>query len=352
MRILAIETSCDDTGIAILEAKGTKNPSFDILAHQVASQIKVHQKYGGVYPSLAKREHIKNLPITLNKALEEAKLTEKDPQIDAIAVTVGAGLSPCLWTGINFAKELATKWKVPLIPVNHVEAHLLTVLLEDPNIVFPVLALVVSGGHTQIILSKKFGKYEIIGETRDDAAGECFDKTARILGLEYPGGPVISKLAAEWKDKEKRYKITLPRPMIATNDYDMSFSGLKTAVLYDSKQRSSKVRSSKSYVGEMAVEIQQAIIDVLLRKVSKAAMQYSPNTVILGGGVAANIELRTQLANSLNKLDLPIPLLAAEPKLCGDNGAMVGVVGYLNWLSKKVAKDIESVEAQPNLRVE
>ena len=352
MRILAIETSCDDTGIAILEAKGTKTLSFDILAHQVASQIQVHQKYGGVYPSLAKREHIKNLPITLKKVLEEAKLIEKDLNIDAIAVTVGAGLSPCLWTGINFAKELATKYKVPLIPVNHVEAHLLTVLLENPKISFPVLALIVSGGHTQIILSKKLGKYEIIGETRDDAAGECFDKTARILGLEYPGGPVIAKLADEWKDKEKKYNISLPRPMMHTNDYNMSFSGLKTAVLYDSRRRSSKVRSSKSYIGEMAVEIQQAVIDVLLRKVTKAAMQYSPNTVILGGGVAANTELRKQLADSLGKLDTPLPLLAADPKLCGDNGAMVGVVGYLNWLSKKVAKNIESVEAQPNLKVE
>ncbi|MDP6704272.1 MAG: tRNA (adenosine(37)-N6)-threonylcarbamoyltransferase complex transferase subunit TsaD [archaeon] len=352
MRILAIETSCDDTGIAILECEGDTNPSFRIVANQLASQIDIHQEYGGIYPAAAKREHEKNLPITLKKALNEANLSNTEPDIDAIAVTIGAGLSPCLWTGINFAKGLATKWNLLLIPVNHVEGHLLTVLAENKTIEFPAIALIVSGGHTQLILSEKRGVYKILGETRDDAAGECFDKTARILGLPYPGGPAISKIAKEWKDKEKEHDISLPRPMIQDSSYDVSFSGLKTAVLYDWKKRSEEEKTSDSYIGEMAVEIQQAIIDTLLHKTIKAVLQYEPSTIILGGGVAANTELREQLEAKLQSLDSPKNLLVASPSLCTDNGVMIGVAGYLNWLRNNIVKDTELLEAQPNLRVE
>jgi len=359
-RILGIETSCDDTGIAVLEVK---NKKLNILSNVIASQIDVHQEYGGVYPSLAKREHEKNLPITLQKALGNIDLES----INAIAVTFGPGLSPCLWTGVNFAKELAKKWNVPLIPVDHIEAHLLVSLLDHEKNIFPAIALIVSGGHTQLVLVKDIGKYKIIGETRDDAAGECFDKTARILGLPYPGGPEIAREAkktnfenrgartrrspelVEGRRGETISKISfskpqLPRPMLHTKDYDFSFSGLKTAVLYYHQAQPKKVQNSKKYIQEMAAEIQQAIIDVLVSKTLKAAQEYKIKTVILGGGVAANTELRKQFAE---KIQLVVP----PPKLSTDNGAMIAVAGYYNWLRKKYTKNYESVKADPNVRI-
>ncbi|MFA4998615.1 MAG: tRNA (adenosine(37)-N6)-threonylcarbamoyltransferase complex transferase subunit TsaD, partial [Candidatus Paceibacterota bacterium] len=234
MIILGIDTSCDDTCIAILESK---SGCFKILSNIISSQVKLHQKYGGVYPALAKREHIKNLPLVFKKAQKEAG----GPKIDYIAVTMGPGLEPCLWQGINFAQDLANNLKLPIIPVNHIEAHILVNFINN-NLknVFPAVCLVISGGHTQLILMKGFGKYQILGETCDDAAGECFDKTARILGLGYPGGPLISSLA----EKDNSFSIKLPRPMISHKNYDFSFSGLKTAVLYDFKNRTDKVKKS------------------------------------------------------------------------------------------------------------
>ena len=238
MKILAIETSCDDTGIAILEIKGNKNPSFNVLSNIIASQIEVHKQYGGVFPAVAKREHQKNILPSFTKALKESKLLKpikinientklefvkkilerepelekklipflkkyKKPDIDLISVTNGPGLEPCLWVGVNFAKALSYFWNIPVVPVNHVESHILVNFLNQSKIKFPAISLVVSGGHTQIILVKKIGKYEILGETRDDAAGECFDKCAKILGLGYPGGPIISKLAENIKSERK-----------------------------------------------------------------------------------------------------------------------------------------------------
>src|SRR3989344_907111 len=189
--ILGIDTSCDDTAIAVLEVKNGKPK---ILSNVVSSQVKLHAKYGGVYPMLAKREHIKNLPLVYKKAVKGIDVSE----INAIGITTGPGLEPCLWQGINFAKDLAEILKKPIVPVNHIEAHILANLINrrPPSIMFPVVALVVSGGHTQLILMRGIGKYKLIGETRDDAAGECFDKTARILGLSYPGGPAIAKIAS------------------------------------------------------------------------------------------------------------------------------------------------------------
>jgi len=364
VKILGIETSCDDTGIAIIEAVGGQKPHFDILSDVVASQIKVHQKYGGVYPMLAKREHQKNLPIVLKRALKKANIDLKQPKLDAIAVTMGPGLSPCLWTGLNFAKEVAVKWNVPLIPVDHIEAHLLIALLGDEKSktqnpksktnpksqilnskYFPAIALVVSGGHTQLILVKGVGKYEIIGETRDDAAGEAFDKTARILGLKYPGGPEIAAAAA--KIRNPKSKIELPRPMMHTKDYDFSFSGLKTAVLYHHQAQPKRIQRSKKYVNEMAAAIQQAIIDVLVFKTSKAVQQYQAKSVIIGGGVAANDELRKQLRSKLKE----VTLIAPPKQLSTDNGAMIAVTGYFNMMRKKLPKNPQSIEANPNLRI-
>jgi N6-L-threonylcarbamoyladenine synthase len=307
MRILAIETSCDDTGIAILEIEGKNPPAggarFKILSNLISSQVKLHAKYGGVYPTLAKREHKKNLPLVLKRALKEAHSASGRTKIDYLAITSGPGLEPCLWTGINFAEELAKKMKLPLLPVNHIEAHILANMLDDgsrTSLKFPAVCLVVSGGHTQLILIKKIGSYKILGETRDDAAGECFDKAARILGLGYPGGPAISRLAHDFQsptlksELDSAGSVILPRPMIKQDNYDFSFSGLKTAILYHHQKQSPKTQKSASYIKSLCKEIQQAIIDVLLYKTAKAARDYGAKTIILGGGVTANDELRKQ----------------------------------------------------------
>ena len=247
MIILSIDTSCDDTCISVLEVK---NKKFNLISNIVSSQVKLHAKYGGVYPFLAKREHQRNLPVVFKKATKGIDISK----IDLIGVTAGPGLEPCLWQGINFAIELAEKLKKPIIPVNHIEAHILInfqfSIFNFQNI-FPAVCLVVSGGHTQLILMRNIGQYKLIGETRDDAAGECFDKAARILGLGYPGGPIIAAKAAQFSISNSQFSIKLPRPMIYQKNYDFSFSGLKTAVLYDFKNRSPKVRKAKEYIGEV-----------------------------------------------------------------------------------------------------
>jgi len=333
MIILAIETSCDDTCIAILEAKGNKNPRFKILSNIVSSQAKIHAKYGGVYPSLAKREHQKNLPIMLRKALR----TAKNPMVDLIAVTVGPGLEPCLWVGVNFAKDLAKKLNLPLVPINHVEAHILAnwlTLIGSNSKLFPAICLVVSGGHTQLILMKGFGKYKILGETRDDAAGECFDKAARILELGYPGGPIVAKMAAKFKMQNAKCKIKLPRPMIYQKNYDFSFSGLKTAVLYLAKQLT--LDNKHLTIGqkrEICAEAQQSIIDVLIHKTIKAAKEYRAKTIILGGGVSSNQELRRQFKQKC--VSLKFKHLVPPKNLCTDNAVMVAAAGYFHTRAKR-----------------
>lgn len=344
MKILAIETSCDDTGIAVLEIKGNKNPVFNVLSNVIASQVEMGKKYGGVYPMMAKREHQKNLPIVLKKAIKNIK------DIDLIAVTNGPGLEPCLWTGINFAKELSLKLNIPIIPVNHIESHILVNYLNNKKIKFPALALVVSGGHTQLILVKGIGKYKILGETRDDAAGECFDKCARILGLGYPGGPIISKLA----EKSKPGKIKLPRPMIGTKDYDFSFSGLKTAVLYADRRAnpSTSLRArTKQYKKEMAAEIQQAIIDVLIKKTIKAARDHKVKTIILGGGVSANSELRSQFKSEIRNSKFEINFIVPKPDLSTDNGLMIAITAYYHRNKKVAPSKAATITADGNLRI-
>jgi len=368
MKILAIETSCDDTCIAIVEAKGRKKPCFKILSNIVSSQVKIHAKYGGVYPTLAKREHQKNLPLVLKRALNKIK----DPKADLIAITVGPGLDPCLWVGVNFAKELAKSLRLPIVPINHIEAHIYANFLNyaaGSRNLFPAVCLVVSGGHTQLILMREHRNYKILGETRDDAAGECFDKIARILGLGYPGGPLIAAEAAKLKTKNYQLKIKLPRPMIYQKNYDFSFSGLKTAVLYNFKSQPERIRKSKKYIQAMCAEAQQAIIDVLIKKTIQAAEDYNAKTIILGGGVAANEELRKQFKETIKSKLPKTYYLKPKTYFCTDNAAMVAVAAYFHWFwgKEKKPKSVKEnfalfstfassgssvVEANANLRLE
>jgi len=354
MLILGIETSCDDTGIAIVEINEHKSTRgltriFNIKSNIVSSQIKVHQKYGGVVPNLAAREHLKNIAPCLKTAMNKAGI--KPEQIDLIAVTVGPGLIPSLLIGVNFAKALAYAWNKPIVGVNHIEGHIVAAL-DSKNSkfkirnskqiqnfkflisksLFPAIALVVSGGHTQLILVKKIGQYKIIGETRDDAAGECFDKIAKLLKLGYPGGPAIAKMVSDYKLRVTDYGLHLPRPMIKQKNYDFSFSGLKTAVLYLVKDmgRPQAINVGRA-TSNICAEVQQAIIDVLIEKTIRAAKEYKTKTVILSGGVAANEELRKQLAKKLRITDcgLRVTNFLVPPKnLCTDNGAMIAMAGY------------------------
>jgi len=433
MIILAIETSCDETSVAIIEGKGkSENPSFKILSNVVLSQVKIHKNWGGVVPMMAKREHSKNLIAILEKSLRKSSFlisrsefliskqiqnsklriinkilerepellqqflkfipTIKPPKIDAIAVTIGPGLEPALWVGINFARALASVWDKPIVAVNHMEGHMVAVLLQNggisnfqfpiskqitksnfknkKQIKFPALALLVSGGHTELVLIKKWGDYKIIGETRDDAAGECFDKTARMLELPYPGGPQIAKQAENFKKyplafrmggwvrremEKEAFNIKLPRPMIDSKDYDFSFSGLKTAVLYMLRDMKERHINIGDFTPMICNEIQQAIVDVLITKTIKAAKEFSAKSIILGGGVAANHELRAQMKKAvlMSRRDLDIrgqttALYLPSAKLTTDNAAMIGAAGYLHAASGDFAKS-EKMEAQGNL---
>lgn len=372
MKILAIETSCDETAISVIEGKGTlKNPSFKILSNIVASQIKIHAKWGGVVPNLAKREHIKNLPLVFKKSLKESGVKKED--IDAIAITTGPGLEPALWTGINFAQDLAKKWSKPIIAVNHMEGHLAASLLNQgvEKIKFPALALLVSGGHTEIILINQWLDYKIIGSTLDDAAGEAFDKIAKMLKLPYPGGPVIDKLSSEHIPDPlllKQFpKIIFPRPMINSKNYNFSFSGLKTSVLYFirdiAKEKSSEFgdfpstplsKNRKLFPGveklikAICYEAQQAIIDTLVFKTIRAAKEFNVKSILLGGGVAANKELRRQLGEKVKK-ELPrVKYILPEISLTGDNAAMIGAAAYLRALNKEFTSP-DNLKAEGNM---
>lgn len=258
---------------------------------------------------------------------------------------MGPGLEPCLWVGVNFAKDLAKNLNLPILPINHIEAHIIVNFLNlkskilNFKSIFPAICLVVSGGHTQLILMKNFGNYKILGETRDDAAGECFDKTARIFGLNYPGGPSIAKEAAKFKVKSLRLKVKLPRPMIHQKNYDFSFSGLKTAVLYNVRDERFKLKD-KRYIQEMCFEIQQSIIDVLIAKTIKAAKEYKAKSIILGGGVAANLELRKQFKKRIKKEIPNTKYLIPDIKYCTDNALMVAITAYFHWLKKENWKNI------------
>jgi N6-L-threonylcarbamoyladenine synthase len=327
--ILAIETSCDETGLAVLEARGGKeNPQFTILGSVLSSQIEIHRPFGGVVPNLAKREHIKNLPILLRE-LEE-KVPKLFQKIDTIAVTVGPGLEPALWAGITFAQALAKQYKLPLIGANHLEGHLYSFLLPQKGKkkisqknIFPAIALLVSGGHTILFKMESLTKLKKIGETRDDAVGEAFDKVARLLELPYPGGPEIEKLAKEGKGDA----IAFPRPMIHDKNYDFSFSGLKTSVFYYMRETKNPMKA------DIAASFEEAALEVLLKKTMRAAEEFGAQSILLSGGVAANKPLREKLAkeSKKRKLNFFVPDFAHNT----DNAVMIATGAYISLLRKK-----------------
>jgi N6-L-threonylcarbamoyladenine synthase len=332
LRVLGIETSCDETAISIIEVNEEKK-TLKILGNTIHSQIADHVPFGGVVPMLAKREHEKNLPIVLEQTLEEASLKPED--LDFISVTTGPGLEPALWTGIVFAQELAKKWGKPIIPCNHMEGHILTALIQKKGLEYsfvtpplPALSLLISGGHTQIVLVDEIGKYKIVGETLDDAIGECFDKVARTLGLEYPGGPKISKLAAEARREDIRSPEPLPRPMISSKNLSFSFSGLKTAVLYLVKKISATGKLDEKTIKGICREIEDAITDVVISKMRQAIEEYAAQSIIVGGGVIANKNIREHLEKLANECS--ISTLLPQFDHATDNGLMIALAGYFN----------------------
>ena len=347
MLILGIETSCDETAAAVLKSDSAGRA--DILSSIIFSQVKIHAKTGGVVPEVAARAHVgKIIPVVL-EALKKART--KLAGVDALAVTAGPGLITSLMVGVDTAKTLAAALQKPIVAVNHIEAHAYSSLLpqkttnyklQATSLLFPAIALVVSGGHTDLILIRDWLKHKKIGQTLDDAAGECFDKTAKILGLGYPGGPAISKLAESGNPNA----IKFPRPMITSDDFNFSFSGLKTAVLYYARdhrispplplrERMSRVsRETGEGVtkADTAASAQQAIVDVLVAKTIAAAKKYSAKTVLLGGGVAANQLLREELIVKCQLLN--VKFFAAAKNLCTDNAAMIAFAGFLHARKK------------------
>jgi N6-L-threonylcarbamoyladenine synthase len=396
MRILSIETSCDETAIALVEVE-ISNSSIHAKTMQVElfSQIDIHKEFGGVFPIVAKREHAIHLPILLDRILErhsheggnpgvlsldprlrgddtlreqddilfgkietilqrESGLFEKTktllekysiPNIDMIAVTAGPGLEPALWVGISFAKALSLYWNIPVIGTNHMKGHIFSVLLNQTQIEFPSLAFLMSGGHTELVELNSISEFKIIGKTKDDAIGESYDKVARMIGLEYPGGPKIAELASQARHSGLGSgPITLPRPMLHSPDLDFSFSGLKTAVLYKTREFEFLDDTIKLHI---AHEFEQAVADVILYKLKKALAQKNYKSLIVSGGVIANSYLRERLKALAHDQD--IPLLLPQVSDSTDNAQMIAVAGAIESLAEKplINKDIR---AQGNLQ--
>ncbi len=408
MIILSIETSCDETALSLIEATGgVDSPSFRILGNALYSQISSHAEFGGVMPSLAKREHAKNIAPLFASVFRQALETEialgntpdiyvpsisveKEQEIkevlkrednlgtdflevlqkiecitfDCIAVTEGPGLEPALWVGISFAKAVSIAFDKPLVPVNHMEGHIVSVLLshsfkrepeEDqemvapeihPHVSFPALALLISGGHTELVEATDWHTYKILGQTRDDAIGEAFDKVARLLDLPYPGGPKISKLAAESRDaslmnqmilEEGARPWTLPRPMIKSPDYHFSFSGIKTAVLYATRQKAESRPLTEKEKKTLAEEFENAVTEVLVSKTKRALRDTCAKTLIIGGGVVANSYIRSNFEQMIAsdfgpKSGQPVALRIPSIDMSTDNSVMIGIAGYLRYI--------------------
>jgi N6-L-threonylcarbamoyladenine synthase len=324
MKILGIETSCDETAAAVVE------DGKHILSNQIASQVAIHARYGGIVPEVASRQHVLTIIPVVEQALKKAKVGFSD--LAGVAVTMGPGLAGSLLVGVNAAKAISLARALPLTGVNHLEGHIYANWLSGTNVDFPVVCLIVSGGHSDLVLMRGHGDYVVIGRTRDDAAGEAFDKAARILGLGYPGGPAIEKAARSGSDALK-----LPRAWLA-GSYDFSFSGVKTALLR--RVEAADVSSP----ADAAASFQAAVVEVLVKKTVMVAKEYQAKHVLLAGGVAANGRLRQQLA-----LDSPVPVLVPEPVLCTDNAAMIAACGYFRFQAGIVnGWDLDVV---PNLKL-
>lgn len=318
MLVLGIESSCDETAAAVIE-DGTI-----IKSNIIASQIKTHAPFGGVVPELASREHLNNISPVIDAALAQAAVTLDD--LDGIAVTRGPGLIGSLLVGLSYAKSLAYVTKKPLVGINHIEGHIYSVALENPPLQYPALALVVSGGHTTLFLIPGEGEYAALGRTRDDAAGEAYDKVAKLLGLGYPGGPVIDRLAKSGNPKAAELVFTLPR--MNSSNLDFSFSGLKTAVLrFVKEQHIEPVRSvdeADQQILDLVASFQDKVIRSLLARLNEGARRHRPRTIILAGGVACNSALRAKIREA----DFGAPVYYPSPILTTDNAAMIAAAGY------------------------
>ena len=331
--ILAIESSCDETSAAVV-VNGR-----EVLSNVIASQISTHEKYGGVVPEVASRMHIEAVSGVVEEALLEANITLD--KIDAIGVTYGPGLVGALLVGLQFAKGLAFSSKKPLVGVNHIEGHICANYIQHKDLKPPFVSLVVSGGHTFIVHVKDYGKYEVIGQTRDDAAGEAYDKVARALGLGYPGGPKIDKLAKEGNPKA----IVFPKANFHEETLDFSFSGVKSAVLnYLNKCKMQNIEVNKA---DVAASFQQAVVDVLKDNVLLTCKKKNVKTIAIDGGVASNSTLRETLTNAASKRGIEV--LFPAPILCTDNAAMIGSAAYFNFINGKIS-DL-NLNAKPNLKL-
>lgn len=389
--ILAIETSCDESAIAIADFS---DGNVRVHSHIVSSQANLHALYGGVVPNLARREHERNLVpilvetlkgmpqhVSVSKIRNTKYLPDRQagqiqnidrilarepellhhfkkhilalppPDIDAIAITTGPGLAPALWVGVNFARALADLWRKPIISVNHMAGHLFSAFLEKrekemlaiPKPTFPVLALLVSGGHTELVLVKKPWRFHMIGATLDDAVGEAYDKIGRIMGLPYPGGPAMSRLAEEGNPAI----YPLPSPMLHSKDYNFSFSGLKTAAFYLIRDLTAKKKLTKKQKADIAASFEKAAIDVLIKKTLRAAHEYRAKSILLGGGVSANRSLRSRLGDEIKKHLPDTKYHIPDTCLAGDNALMIATAAYMTGMKK--ARNPDEVRADANL---
>ena len=377
MRILSIETSCDETAVALLSFTDAGDQTrYEVVAEKLHSQSDIHSSYGGVYPSLAKREHQKILPILAHALLESESLLQKEPSaqisdavrqicarepemlqaieqhfahtrpttIDALAVTRGPGLAPALWVGVNFTRALALLWDMPIIPVNHMEGHIISALISDTELItpqYPLLALLVSGGHTELVLATHPGTYQKIGQTLDDAAGEAFDKVARLLGLPYPGGPALAELAETARTAAATPPTTLPRPMLQDDTLNFSYAGLKTAVRVFCEKHPNLSEPDKA---ALAMEFEDAVVETLLVKTQRALERYTPKSIIVSGGVSANKQLREQFRH-LSERHPQITLYCAKRDYATDNAVMIALAAYTN----RVTIPAETLTADANL---
>lgn len=366
MNILSIETSCDETAVSLVEATGDfPDATYDIRANALWSQVDIHREYGGVFPALAKREHAKTLTPLLEKVFAESEVetdgatdisaetttrietllerepgladallafhrTHGEPEIELIAVTSGPGLEPALWVGVNFAKALAILWDCRVVAVNHMEGHVLASVYDADRddqlseIAFPAISLLISGGHTELIKMSNWGQYEKIGQTRDDAVGEAFDKVARLIGIPYPGGPEVSKRAGEARKRGLPQYAALPTPMLHSGDLDFSFSGLKTAVRYAVQDR----ELSEDEVMSLCRDFEDVVTEVLIKKTSAAIEDTGAKTIIVGGGVSANQHIKRTMEQALLESQPDVTVYFPQPGLSTDNSIMIALAGH------------------------